>query len=207
MLRLALRAVVGDSFLPDDDYTTQVRKTTVIAHAVASVGHVISLLVNVRAAVQASDEAFLIAAVASIFVACFPRRDAYDCLSAHVHNVGAKYHASVHTWLGDTITLTWNATRKAVRPEAKACRFALRLLSAKPSAWLAPTTLGAVHSHEQPRSARLDLLPSVVVSVAAPADDVDVTPPFVFAGLHRNWECQNHVCGHGDEALRHHRLR
>lgn len=28
MLRLALRAVVGDSFLPDDDYTTQVRKTT-----------------------------------------------------------------------------------------------------------------------------------------------------------------------------------
>ena len=60
------------------------------------------------------------------------QRRHYDRITALIFDVGTQYNASVHTWIGDVITLTWNATVKSNRPEVKACRFALQLLAAEP---------------------------------------------------------------------------
>jgi hypothetical protein len=47
-----------------------------------------------------------------------------------VHKIAAATHCAVHSFVGDTVQLSWNATVKAVQPEVKAARFLARLQAA-----------------------------------------------------------------------------
>jgi hypothetical protein len=47
-----------------------------------------------------------------------------------VHQLAAATYCAVHSFVGDTVQLSWNATVKAVQPEVKAARFLARLQAA-----------------------------------------------------------------------------
>jgi hypothetical protein len=47
-----------------------------------------------------------------------------------VHQVAATTHCALHSFVGDTVQLSWNAATRAAQPEVKAVRFLIRLAAA-----------------------------------------------------------------------------
>jgi hypothetical protein len=62
-----------------------------------------------------------------------------------VHSLAAATHCAVHSFIGDTVQLSWNATVKAVQPEVKAARFLARLKDAMKDDW--SVTVGGAAMH------------------------------------------------------------
>jgi hypothetical protein len=48
----------------------------------------------------------------------------------HVHEWAAATSASLHSFVGDTVHVSWNATHNVIQPEAKAARFMTRVVAA-----------------------------------------------------------------------------
>jgi hypothetical protein len=53
-----------------------------------------------------------------------------NCFVDRVHKIAATTHCAVHSFVGDTVQLSWNAAMRAVQPELKAVRFLCRLKAA-----------------------------------------------------------------------------
>jgi hypothetical protein len=51
------------------------------------------------------------------------RGTAVSAFSDNVHRLASATHCAVHSFVGDTVQLSWNATLRAVQPEVKAARF------------------------------------------------------------------------------------
>jgi hypothetical protein len=58
------------------------------------------------------------------------RGTAVSAFSDTVHRLAAATHCAVHSFVGDTVQLSWNATLRAVQPEVKAARFLCDLKAA-----------------------------------------------------------------------------
>ena len=58
-----------------------------------------------------------------------PAADANE-LVLRVSEIAVATHASLHSFLGDEVVATWNATKRVAKAESKACSFAVRLRDA-----------------------------------------------------------------------------
>jgi hypothetical protein len=67
---------------------------------------------------------------ANVHLSAASRGAVVNCFVDRVHKIAAATHCAVHSFVGDTVQLSWNAAMRAVQPELKAVRFLCRLKAA-----------------------------------------------------------------------------
>jgi hypothetical protein len=90
---------------------------------------------------------------------------AVSAFSDVVHRLAAVTHCAVHSFVGDTVQLSWNATLRAVQPEVKAARFLCALKAALAGNGDVSVAAAAMHGKATTQFAGTGAVQAVAISL------------------------------------------